>query len=44
MIRRRFAAGLKNFEQLHMLRLDARVRYHNNPGDEPIEIDWSEKS
>lgn len=42
-IRRRFAAGLKNFEQFYMPRVDAWVRYDNS-GDEPIEIDWSERA
>lgn len=42
-IRRRFAAGLRNFEQLYAPRVDAWVRYDNS-GDEPIEMGWSERT
>jgi len=41
-VRRRFAAGLKNFEHLYKPRVDAWVRYDNS-GNEPIAIEWSEK-
>ncbi|MEX2524904.1 MAG: AAA family ATPase [Gammaproteobacteria bacterium] len=41
-IRRRFAAGLNNFERLYAPRVDAWVRYDNS-GEEPIALEWSEK-
>lgn len=42
-IRRRFAAGLKNFEHDYALRVDSWVRYDNS-GDEPVLLEWSERS
>jgi predicted ABC-type ATPase len=41
-IRRRFEAGRKNFDELYAPRVDAWVR-HDNAGDEPRVIDWSER-
>ena len=41
-IRRRFAAGLVNFERLYAPRVDAWVRYDNS-GEQPVLLDWSEK-
>jgi len=42
-IRRRFASGKNNFEQLYALIVDAWALY-DNAGSVPILIDWSEKS
>ena len=41
-IRRRFAAGLRNFEQVYRDAVDAWAKY-DNAGDEPVLIDWGEK-
>ncbi len=41
-IRRRFEAGRRNFEQLYAPRVDAWVRY-NNSGRYPVIVDWSER-
>jgi predicted ABC-type ATPase len=41
-IRRRFAAGLRNFEQVYRDAVDAWAMY-DNAGDEPVLIDWGEK-
>lgn len=41
-VRRRFAAGLRNFEQVYRDRVDAWAMYDNS-GDEPVLLDWSEK-
>jgi len=41
-IRRRFAAGLQNFEQLYAPRVDVWVKFDNS-GSEPVALDWSEK-
>lgn len=41
-IRRRFAAGLHNFEHLYAPLVDAWVLY-NSSGPEPVLVDWSEK-
>jgi len=40
-IRRRFAAGLANFERLYAPRVDAWALYDNS-GERPILLDWSE--
>ncbi len=40
-IRRRFAAGLKNFHQYYVSAVDAWALY-NNAGVTPVLIDWSE--
>ena len=37
-VRRRFAAGLRNFESTYCQEVDAWQRY-NNSGDEPVLID-----
>ncbi|TXI42632.1 MAG: Zeta toxin family protein [Nitrosomonas sp.] len=42
-IRRRFAAGLRNFEQVYRDAVDAWVLY-DNAGDEPVLINWGEKA
>ena len=42
-IRRRFAAGLSNFERLYSPRVDGWVLY-DNAGHQPVLLDWSEKS
>lgn len=42
-IRRRFAAGRSNFEQLYAPLVDAWALYDNS-GVEPILLNWSEKS
>ena len=41
-IRRRFAAGRENFEQLYVPKVDAWMSY-DNAGAQPILLDWSEK-
>ena len=41
-IRRRFAAGLRNFEQVYRDAVDAWAMY-DNAGDEPVLINWGEK-
>jgi predicted ABC-type ATPase len=41
-IRRRFAAGRLNFEQLYAPLVDAWVLY-DNAGTKPVLLDWSEK-
>lgn len=41
-IRRRFAAGLDNFQRLYASRVDAWALYDNS-GTEPRLLDWSEK-
>jgi predicted ABC-type ATPase len=41
-IRRRFAAGFKNFERLYAPRVDAWALY-DNADAEPVLLDWSEK-
>lgn len=41
-IRRRFTAGLRNFEQLYRDSVDAWAMY-DNAGDEPVQINWGEK-
>lgn len=41
-IRRRFAAGLKNFEQLYAPKVDAWALY-DNAGEQPVLLSWSEK-
>lgn len=42
-VRRRFAGGRKNFEQLYAPMVDAWVLY-DNAGPKPVLLDWSEKS
>lgn len=42
-IRRRFAAGLRNFEQIYRDAVDAWALY-DNAGDEPVLINWGEKA
>ena len=42
-IRRRFVAGLNNFEHLFAPSVDAWALYDNS-GSEPLLLDWSEKS
>ena len=42
-IRRRFAAGLQNFEQVYRDAVDAWALY-DNAGDEPVLINWGEKA
>jgi len=42
-IRRRFAAGLRNFEQVYRDAVDAWALY-DNAGDEPVLINWGEKA
>lgn len=41
-IRRRFTAGIKNFEQLYRDAVDAWAMY-DNAGDEPMLTNWGEK-
>lgn len=41
-IRRRFAAGIRNFEQVYRDAVDAWAMY-DNAGDEPVLINWGEK-
>ena len=41
-IRRRFAAGLRNFEQVYRDVVDAWAIY-DNAGDEPVLINWGER-
>lgn len=41
-IRRRFAAGLRNFDTVYKSEVDAWALY-DNAGDEPVLLDWSEK-
>ena len=41
-VRRRFAAGLLNFEKLYKPLVDAWVLY-DNAGHEPLLLDWSER-
>lgn len=41
-IRRRFAAGLQNFERAYRDAVDTWVMY-DNAGDEPVQINWGEK-
>ncbi len=42
-IRRRFVAGLDNFEQLYAPRVDAWALYDNS-GEQPVLLDWSERA
>ena len=42
-IRRRFAAGLTNFEHLYAPRVDAWALYDNS-GEQPVLLDWSERT
>lgn len=42
-LRRRFAAGRENFERLYAPRVNAWALYDNS-GDQPVLLDWSEKS
>jgi predicted ABC-type ATPase len=42
-IRRRFAAGLANFEHLYAPRVDAWALYDNS-GEQPVLLDWSERT
>ena len=42
-IRRRFVAGLANFERWYAPRVDAWAVYDNS-GTQPVLLDWSEKS
>jgi predicted ABC-type ATPase len=42
-IRRRFVAGLANFERWYAPRVDAWALYDNS-GAQPVLLDWSEKS
>ena len=42
-IRRRFEAGLRNFEQHYRTAVDAWALY-DNAGDEPVLIEWGEAS
>ena len=41
-VRRRFTAGLQNFETLYAPLVDAWALY-DNAGDRPVLLDWSEK-
>lgn len=41
-IRRRFAAGISNFERLYAPRVDAWALY-DNAGAQPVLLNWSEK-
>lgn len=41
-IRRRFAAGRRNFESLYAPLVDAWALY-DNAGPQPVLLDWSEK-
>ena len=41
-IRRRFVAGLRNFEQVYRDAVDTWAMYDNS-GDEPVQINWGEK-
>jgi hypothetical protein len=41
-VRRRFTAGLENFENLYKPLVDAWVLY-DNAGDEPLLLDWGER-
>lgn len=41
-IRRRFAAGLENFQRLYAPLVDAWALY-DNAGATPVLLDWSEK-
>jgi len=41
-IRRRFDAGLRNFEQVYRDAVDTWAMY-DNAGDEPVQINWGEK-
>jgi predicted ABC-type ATPase len=40
-IRRRFAAGLRNLEQAYKAAVDSWA-VHDNGGNEPILVDWSD--
>jgi predicted ABC-type ATPase len=42
-IRRRFIAGLRNFETFYKAEVDHWVKY-NNLGDQPVLIEWGESS
>jgi len=42
-IRRRFEAGLKNFESMYSPMVDAWARY-DNAGVQPVLLDWSESN
>jgi predicted ABC-type ATPase len=42
-IRRRFAAGLRNFEQAYKPRVDAWAKY-DNVGESPVLLEWGENS
>jgi predicted ABC-type ATPase len=42
-IRRRFAAGLRNFEQAYKAAVDAWVEF-DNVGAEPVLMQWGERS
>lgn len=41
-VRRRFAAGWKNFNEIYQKLVDAWALYDNS-GDEPVLMEWSEK-
>jgi predicted ABC-type ATPase len=41
-VRRRFAAGLQNFEHIYRDAVDAWAMY-DNAGDEPVLVNWGEK-
>lgn len=41
-VRRRYTAGLKNFEQVYRDEVDAWALYDNS-GDEPVLINWGER-
>lgn len=40
-IRRRFTAGLRNFETIYKKEVDTWVKF-NNMGDQPMLLEWSE--
>ena len=40
-VRRRFAAGLRDFETIYKTEVDAWIKF-NNMGNQPILLDWSE--
>lgn len=40
-VRRRFAAGLRNFETIYKTEVDAWIKF-NNMDNQPILLDWSE--
>jgi predicted ABC-type ATPase len=41
-IRRRFAAGLRNFDNAYKLAVDAWAKY-DNVGEQPILLEWGER-